>query len=247
MANEHIHADYYNVRSYHADFTQKLSITSLFCFLQESAWRHASSKGAGWADLAAKKLFWVLAKVEVHIEQLPQWGADVRLETFPKEPELLTAYRDFQLFDAQNQPLVKATSSWHILNMDTKRPVSVLDYRGNFIYVPDYHVIKEKPQKVNLPVEGGIKGDIFKVFPSDIDMNLHVNNTKYVQWAMDTFSFDFQRQHTVRKVIVNFLAEAHPYEACYIETYQLENQEFISVIIREADKKPLASVKTIWN
>jgi len=242
---ENLHIDYYDVTSYHADFMQQLSPVSLFCFLQESAWRHADSRGFGWSDLAAKNEFWVLAKIHARVNRMPNWVEKIRLETWGKKPELLTAFRDFEFFDNNNQSIICATSSWHILNMQSHRPISLSGFVDDFPIIDNRHAIEVKPQKIQIPTCDATKGDTYRVLPSDIDMNQHVNNTRYVQWAMDSIPFEFQREHVVCEVNVNFLSEARVGENYFIESYQT-GLDFTHFIVCEKDNRKLAAVQSEW-
>ena len=239
---QNLYTDYYDIASYHADFTLQLTPASLFCFLQESAWRHANSRGFGWSHLAERNEFWVLAKMHVRIGRMPSWTEKIRSETWSKTPELLTAFRDFEFFDTDNQSIVTATSSWHILNMQTHRPRALENFANEFSVV-NRHAIEEKPQKIVVPVSDAVKSAVQLILPSDIDMNQHVNNTKYVQWAMDNIPFDFQKQHAPREIKVNFLSEARMGESYFVETYQ-NGLTFTHLIVSEKDNRKLAAVES---
>ena len=241
---ENLHTDYYDITSYHADFMRQLSPVSLFCFLQESAGQHAHSKGFGWSHLAERNEFWVLAKMHVRIRRMPDWREKIRLETWGKEAELLTAFRDFEFFDANNQSIILATSSWHILNSQTHRPIALSHFANDFLLL-NRHAIAEKPQKISVPPSETIKSAAHAILPSDIDMNQHVNNTKYVQWAMDCIEFEFQKQHLLCEISVNFLSETRMGECYFIESYQNE-LTFTHVIVSEKDNRRLATVESKW-
>ena len=241
---ENLHIDHYTITSYHADFTQRMSPVALFCFLQESAWRHANLRGFGWHHLSEKKQFWVLAKVHALLHRIPLWTEEIRLETWGKQPELLTAFRDFELFDQQNQLLISVSSSWHILDMQTHRPVSTNAFAEKFPIVERY-AIDKKPEKIILPKTTATQGDVFSVKSSDIDMNQHVNNTRYLQWAMDDIPFDFQQSHRLMEIDVNFVHEARIDDCYNIDTYQ-ENNSFTQAVISKKDDKILALVKSKW-
>jgi acyl-ACP thioesterase len=241
---ENLHTDYYDITSYHTDFRQYLSPTFLFYFLQESAWRHANSKGFGWTHLAERNEFWVLAKMHVIINRMPKWLEKIRIETWGKTPELLTAFRDFEFFDANNQSIILVTSSWHILNMQTHRPSALSHFADDFPIV-NRHAIEEKPKKIQIPTSNTVKSEIYTVLPSNIDINQHVNNTRYVQWAMDCIPFEFQKQYVLGEIQVNFLSEARIGESYFIETYQ-NNLHFTHFIISEKDNRKLAAVESKW-
>jgi acyl-ACP thioesterase len=240
---ENLHINYYDIASYHADFTQRLTPVSLFCFLQESAVKHAHSKGFGLSHLAERNELWVLAKMHVRISRMPDWMEKIRSETWGKEPELLTAFRDFEFFDTDNQSIICATSSWHILNRQTHRPTPLSHFADDFP-VMNRHAIEEKPHKIQIPVSNAVKSKVQAILPSDIDMNQHVNNTKYVQWAIDCVPFAFQKQHTISEISVNFLSEARMGEHYYIETYQ-NGWKFTHLILSEKENRKLAAVEMI--
>jgi len=43
---------------------------------------------------------------------------------------------------------------------------------------------------------------------ADIDFNLHANNAKYIEWAMDCLETDLVTSHRVKRFQINFNAEA---------------------------------------
>ena len=241
---EHLHTDYYGITSCHADFTHRLSPASLFGFLQESAWRHANSRGFGLSHLAEENTFWVLAKMHVRIRRLPDWTEQIRAETWSKQPELLTAYRDFEFFDADNQSIILAASSWHILDRDTLRPVALTRFADRFPVVAR-HAIAEKPQKVPLPTSDAVRSGVQTVQPGDIDVNQHVNNTKYVQWALNCIPFAFQKRHVLGEISVNFLSQSYIGERYFVDCYQ-DGLTFTHLILSAEDNRKLAAVQSRW-
>jgi len=241
---ENLHLDYYDITSYHVDFKQQLSPVSLFCFLQESAVKHAHSKGFGLSHLAERNELWVLAKMHVRIRRMPDWMEKIRSETWGKEPELLTAFRDFEFFDTDNQSIIRATSSWHILNKNTHRPTPLSHFADDFPIV-NRHAIVEKPQKILIPSANTVKSKVQEVLSSDIDINQHVNNTKYVQWAIDCIPFAFQKQHRISEISVNFLSEARMGEHYFVETFQ-NGLKFTILIVSENDNRKLATVEIVF-
>jgi acyl-ACP thioesterase len=241
-----IHVDNYEITSYHVDFKQRLTPVSLLCFLQESAWKHAQSRGFGWHDLALKQEFWILAKLHLIIHRMPEWRETIRLETWGKQPELLTAFRDFELFDGNKTSVITATSSWHILDMQNHKPVSMESFLGKFPIDPNRHAIEQKPEKIRLSDNHSTAGKLFTVKPSDIDMNQHVNNTRYVQWAMDRIPFEFQQTHVLREISVNFISESRIGEECYIETSMEKDNIFLQAVIRKEDNRKLSLIKSYW-
>ncbi|MDR1406297.1 MAG: hypothetical protein LBI89_03745 [Prevotellaceae bacterium] len=244
-ASQKILIEEYVVSTYHVDFDRKVTVPSLLLLLQDAAWKHAGQHGFGYSHLQAQGLFWVLAKIRVDIYRYPQWQERVRIETWGKLPELLTAFRDFEGFDREGNKLFAATSAWHILSAAGNRPQSMEDFKNRFPIAEGKHAIEEKPAKV--PVAKKTRQTLpAAVLPSDLDMNLHVNNTRYVQWILDRFDFSFLQQRRLKEIEVNFLSQAKMGDSYIISTGLLSGSEFISSALRDEDGKELARVRTLW-
>lgn len=242
---DHVYAITFPVRTDYVDWEKKLSISGLLLFLQEIAWEHANNGGFGYNQLNEKGQFWVLSKLKIQIDRYPQWNDELHLHTWSKEPEAFTAYRDFIGYGQQHAQLFKATSTWHILSMATGRPQRVDELKKDFPIPENLHAIESKPGKLP-PPENGVASDPLKVVLSDIDMNLHVNNTRYIQWVLDSFPHDFVQSHKIIEIEVNFLQQAKLGDSYYIVTQNLESGTCLSAAIRVEDNKALAHIRTVW-
>lgn len=245
MKNRYI--DNYTIGSYQVDFKQELSPISMFLFLQETAWRHVNTYQEGWKQMHSKNQFWVLSKMEVHILRPIKWEEHIRIETWGKKPELLTAYRDFLFYDENQNVILKATSSWHILDIVSRRPIKMNDFAHHFPIDVENHALPTKPRSLVMPNnnENIVVGQYRKVYPSDIDVNNHANNTQYIRWALDELCWEFQMKHRLQNIVINFCAEAKIDEVIYVKTFWKEDI-IIQEIIRQNDEKILAIVETCW-
>ncbi len=234
--------DSYTVHSYHADFTRRLTIPSVFYFLQESAWHHAASNGFGWYELMGKGQIWVLSLIKVKVERLPEWNEKVQLLTWSKGGKGLYAYRDFELFDETGQKLISASSAWLILDAKTRRPQRTDGFDKEFPSCPNRSSMDEPIEREN-DREKPKCSSYFEITTSDIDMNLHVNNVCYVRWALDAFSVDFLTNNMVREINVSFLSEAKEGDRVGVDLVDEGAGKYHATIMKESDEKELAKVK----
>ena len=58
----------------------------------------------------------------------------------------------------------------------------------------------------------------FEVRNSDLDVNGHVNNTRYAQWVTDTMTMDEHARLAIAEYEVNFLAETGVGDTVVIES-----------------------------
>jgi len=73
----------YEVRGYDCGYGGPLTPLALANFFQEAAGAHASQIGIGMEDLWAKGLTWMLSRIDIRIESLPQAGQTVIARTWP--------------------------------------------------------------------------------------------------------------------------------------------------------------------
>jgi acyl-ACP thioesterase len=246
MENSPVYSATYRLHTNYVDGQKKMSLPGLFIFLQEIAWAHATQRGFGYDHLKAQGQFWVLAKVKVRLYDYPQWNDELHIDTWSKAPELLTAYRDYEGYDAAHRHLFSATSAWHILSEGANRPQRVDALKASFLIPEGKHALAEKLTKIPAP-EITPANELKKVLWSDIDVNMHVNNSRYVQWVMDSFPVDFLLTHQVTEIEVNFLQQAVCGDQYYIVSQEINPAEFIISVVRLEGQKELARIKLITN
>jgi acyl-ACP thioesterase len=195
------------VRSYDVDSSGKLRISSLFNYYQETAGKHATHLGAGYGVLQKLGLFWVLSRAKIRIHRLPAWGESIRLTTWPKGLDGVLFMRDFQLTSDQDGPLVDSSTGWLLL-----------DSKGYKPHLPDAlpaslppnlrgHALEEPLRKLR-PFDNLKMEYERKVLPSDLDVNQHVNNARYIDWIMDCYAPDEISSRSVQAMQVNYVGEA---------------------------------------
>lgn len=195
------------IPSYFVDGDAKLTVSSLFSILQEMSDNHASLLGAGWHELRERGYFWVITKIQLVINQLPKWTEPVLLRTWVKNSAAATSPRDYEMLNADGNLLISGSSVWAILDIAESRPQRMNMFDGCFL-PQERNAIDRKPPKISalkLPEE---PRNCKEVVASDIDMNRHVNNARYIQWAFDAVSDKFRTTHHISGVTVNFLSQA---------------------------------------
>ena len=87
-----------------------------------------------------------------------------------------------------------------------------------------------------------------KVKLDDIDVNHHVNNARYVHWAVNCYDPEFISLHTPDTIEVNYLLEGHQGEMINILTATSDGQEtaFIHSVTRESDGTELCRLRMSW-
>lgn len=150
--------------------------------MMETAGRHAEALGVGVRDLHAKGLTWVLARLHARVASIPVPGAAVDIATWPCGRHRLFAVREFQLRDAAGAEMLRATSAWALMNLESRRPARLDPH------LPDYGPCPERMVADDFvplpPPHPGSPRRLFHAQADDIDLNDHVNNTVYLGWGL---------------------------------------------------------------
>ncbi len=213
--------DHLRVDSRDVDRFQRARPGAIFAMMQESAWRHAESLGFGYSHLQRQGRFWVLSRVVLEWRSHFEWGEEIDLETWPAGYHGAFALRDFR-FSGHGGTCVEAATAWLIVDQGSRRP---LRPREVMTLPPDcgkIRALNEVPPRIPAPGGCGFTRLVEAAW-SDIDLNAHVNNTRYVDWILDGFSEDFHRRHLPRRFEINFLAELRQQQT--LELNYLENPD----------------------
>jgi medium-chain acyl-[acyl-carrier-protein] hydrolase len=239
----------YRVHVYETGPDGKLNLYSLFNYLQDIASDHAVKLGFGRDDLMRDNRFWVLSRIYVVIDKLPFWEDSIIVKTWPNGTDKLFALRNYEVNYPDGRHIASGTSSWLILDQTTKkvqRPDSILS-SYNFDLHPDNSPLRYAT-KLEPAAENGNSTQPFKVKVSDLDVNLHTNNVRYLSWACDSYGLGFIMNNDPQSAEINYLAESRFDEDVFIKTSS-ENETgtfFKHSIFRTNDNKELCRIRIEW-
>jgi acyl-ACP thioesterase len=198
--------EWFKVHTYDADFKNQLKINSIFNMMQDIASRHAEELGVGWKDLQSSGLFWALSWVKIEFSDYPKFEDSIKIKTWPKGKYRLFALRDFIMSDDKNNIFCRAATAWLLVNVKSKRVNDLKNLPKNIPYLSGEHALTDLPEKITLENR---KENIFKkhVVYTDIDLNLHVNNEKYIEFILNCYSLEYHSENNIKSLQVSFLSE----------------------------------------
>lgn len=216
------------VPCYDVDSSRYLKPASFMDMAQELAHWAAELLGAGFDVLARKKTAWVLSRMHIHFGDAPEWRDDIRLWTWHKGFDGLFFLRDFSLRDESGRERVTATSSWLIIDTESRRLLrnpsenALLDLST----AGEGDAIAEPAPKIQLPAGAHPEeAGEHRVSYSDIDFLGHTNNVRYMVWAMDCIDFETVTSRRPKDVYINYNRETHPGETVCFRRFRTESAE----------------------
>ena len=239
----------YRVHIYETGPDGNLNLWSLFNYLQDIASDHAIRLGFGRDDLIRENRFWVLSRIYAEISAMPRWEDNIVVRTWPNGTDKLFALRNFEVTYSDGMHIASATSSWLILDMTTRkiqRPDEILSKFYSDL-IPNRSPIRYA-NKIQSGVNGNFGTKSHKIKISDLDINLHTNNVKYLTWVSDTYDLDFAMKNVPGSAEINYLAESQFDEDVEIKTSAEDGvgSVFIHSIFRTGDNKELCRIRIVW-
>ena len=235
----------YTITCYEADANKLMRPTAMLDLMQEAANVNATTLGFGYDEMISSNTAWVLSRINVKFINTPKWRDEVNLQTWHKGVSKLFYLRDFILSDKEGNPMILATTSWLIIGMNTRRLV-----RNSDLALSDtaMDAIATPADKVVVPVD--IEPELVRKHPvtwSEIDSNGHVNNVKYVVWAIDAIEQETIKEKPLKELLVNYDAEVMPGDTVKIFRIKQESEEgTIYYITGKVGDKQNFSVKLVF-
>ncbi|KAH7572332.1 hypothetical protein JRO89_XS04G0239300 [Xanthoceras sorbifolium] len=209
----------FSIRSYEIGADRTASIETLMNHLQETALNHVKTAGllgdgfGSTPEMCKKNLIWVVTRMQVMVDRYPTWGDVVQVETWVGASGKNGMRRDWLIRDCKTgQTLTRASSVWVMMNKLTRRLSKMPDeVRGEIepYFMNSDPVVDEDGRK--LPKLDDNTADYVRrgLTPrwSDLDVNQHVNNVKYIGWILESAPQAILESHELASMTLEYRRE----------------------------------------
>ena len=189
------------VTSNDVDKNLEIRLSNLTRYMQQVATDHANKLKIGHNDLAKDRLVWVIIRTRLEINRLPKMDEIFYVSTHPGKTKMFLYPRYFQIYDEKHNLLVSASSTWVIINYDTRKVV---------MHPFDDRKLPEESSKEDIELPEKVIGeanslvDTRRAKYSEVDMNGHINNTRYLDYILDSHDSSFHEKHAIKSFLINF-------------------------------------------
>lgn len=195
----------FTVQHIHLDGLGRVKPSVMLHFVMRTVSAQCTRLGVSWDDLRPLGLIWVVGRSRLHINRPPRLDERVIVETWPMPATRSSFPRAAVARTETGEVLYRCTTLWALVNKQTRKLVLPA---GSGITVPGHIAGDELPVPNSFaPAPLGQLSDR-KVCFSELDLNGHMNNTKYLDWVNDLLPSQFHKDHPFRDVTVCYLSEA---------------------------------------
>ena len=188
------------------DRTGRMRAAAMTYHLQEAAAAHAEALDVGIPRLKGLGALWVVTRMGLQIQRLPEEGEKVYMETWPGKTRHLLFPRYYAVKSETGETLASGAGIWMLIHPESRKmlfPEEIgLDVpdmsRGDEMALPD--------RRVRFPADMG--GSAFHdADESERDVNNHVNNVHYLRWAESLLPEGFAAAHRLKSIWVEYRKE----------------------------------------
>ena len=216
----------------------KAKLTSILNYFQDCTTENSERIDVGLAYLKEKERAWILNTWQVEIERYPVMSEVVKTSTWATGFKGVFGPREFRMETETGELIARANTLWVYIDTKTGRPTKP-DAEEIAIYgVEPSQEMENVPRKIMLP-EVLSEVDTFPVRKYHIDTNNHVNNNKYIEFAVEVLPKDF----LVCKLRVEYKKAAVYGDTIVVKTAVEENR--YTVVLCDTDGQPYAIVEMI--
>lgn len=217
----------FRVDSREVDGQNQCRPSALLGYLQEIATLHALELHVSREEMLERyNVFWMLARIWYRMERPLSWDERVTIRTWHRGGKGAVMYRDFDLLSG-GKLIGEAVSSWVLADLETRKlfrlsKASELEHTDGGALCKKIHLNRLKmPGELTLAEERVIHY-------SDADINGHVNNTRYADFACDALHMERRPEGAfVSSMQLSYLKECRPGESLLMRVGHAEDQCFV--------------------
>ncbi len=230
------HIANYRVRAHDVSADKHMHLPALLRMLQEASLQHAILLGASIWDTRMANKTWVLIKKEMEVFSYPLLNAVLRVETYPSDFDKFFAYREWQVFDQENNLVAEARSQWAVIHLETRKmdklPKHLFD-----IQLPKSNLAKTN-FKIRFEKEASSVTD-YVINRFDLDWNNHLNNSKLIEYMLAAIPQEQFKSFRHFKIL--FKSEVLLGDHLQVSFYQEENEALLKAT-KAHDEKIVALI-----
>ena len=226
---------------FHCDASGRLFMGHLGNHLLNAADFHSTDRGFGMSYLNTINKTWVLSRLAIEMEQLPQQYDRFVVETWVENAMRFFTNRNFRVVgtsaDGQEHVYGYGRSVWAMIDTESRQPTDLLAINDGSIrewIEADKACPIEKGGRVKMSAEAEAVRTI-DTYYNDVDINGHINSVKYIEHVLDLWPLDWHREHPVRRFEIAYVAEAHQGDRLTLQREQTGEQEWCVRICRDGD------------
>jgi medium-chain acyl-[acyl-carrier-protein] hydrolase len=219
------------------NFNNKLKIKSMLSFLEDAGGIHSNKAGYGLLDIPKKKKSWILLNWKVKFMERPYYAETLRVKTWIRKMDKLYVYRDFEIYNEKKKKVAIATSKWICIDTEKKSIIKIDEDIRKSYTIENKKVFDEEIEKLK-DFENYKNTYEIKITRDMIDINKHVHNLNYIDFANQVLPYDVMQN--AKNVEVMYKKEIK--ENDIIKCFYMHDNNIHNVVIKSEDESIIYAI-----
>ncbi|MBQ8319540.1 MAG: hypothetical protein IJX81_01550 [Clostridia bacterium] len=218
------HIEKFKVRYCDVDFKDELKPSTVLSYLEEAACASADELGFGYAYVKGRGLAFMVTNICIEFLRPVALSDAVSVHTWPLKPSYVTFGREYQLYAGETLA-ANASSRWCLVDMSSGKLASskLIDNQDYSTYNTN-RVFENVRWKIpTIDTNGEEARFTIKIYNSEYDHNMHVNNTRYAEYCFNCFSIAELAEKKLRRFSISYVKQCH--EGDTLRFYRKEMEE----------------------
>ncbi len=104
---------------------KELTNTSLLSYLEDIACIHSEIAGYGITNMYEIKKTWILLSWKIKVIKRPKFADNLKVKTWSRLIDRFYAYRDFEVYNENNDIIAIATSKWVFIDIEKGKIIRI--------------------------------------------------------------------------------------------------------------------------
>lgn len=172
--------------------------------VQEAAIAHTEALGAGRDKTLDRGALWIVVRLRAEIARMPEYDEKVVLRSWPGATMHVLFPRYYELATEEGETCVRASAIWMLMDEKTRRMAFPEKYG---VKLPAVRTGTELPLPEGVREEETEKVFVHPVRFSDVDINGHMNNSRYLDAVEDALGADFLSRNRLTDFEIEYKSE----------------------------------------
>lgn len=226
------------------DENNALSNVGILRMFQEVGAVHSDLVGYGPNNSPTTHVAWIILNWRLQVLSRPKWNTKLKINTWTNTCEHLFSYREFEMFDENNNLIAKATSKWILLNCLERHITKITeDVEKKYNCINKFVFENKLSEKLKEPIDA-INVQNYTICRKDIDTNHHVNNLNYLLYAYEALPEKIYKNNNFNNVEIMYKHEAKLGDNLTFSYATNGNEHIVS--IKNLEEKTLNAVVKLY-
>lgn len=162
-----------------------------------------------WNEEMMNQYGWVVAKQYLHLEEPICYHDTIELSTTIAQGSFVSFPR-YYFIKKGNRQIGTCSSVWTLIDIHKRR--MVVPQKIGIVFPKVTHdIVLAMPPNIEKDIPMSFVKER-QVLYSDVDVNRHMNNTRYIQWAMDLIDYEVHHRYFISDLNIQYRKEIRPLE-----------------------------------